>query len=34
MISVHTSPVAALGGKDAGGMNVYVRETVRSEASE
>ena len=26
MISVHTSPLAALGGKDAGGMNVYVRE--------
>lgn len=26
MISVHTSPLATLGGKDAGGMNVYVRE--------
>jgi D-inositol-3-phosphate glycosyltransferase len=25
-ISVHTSPLAALGGKDAGGMNVYVKE--------
>jgi len=25
-ISVHTSPLAALGGTDAGGMNVYVRE--------
>lgn len=25
-ISVHTSPLAALGSKDAGGMNVYVRE--------
>lgn len=25
-IVVHTSPVATLGGKDAGGMNVYVRE--------
>src|SRR5688500_3563682 len=25
-ISVHTSPLASLGGKDAGGMNVYVRE--------
>lgn len=25
-ISVHTSPLATLGGKDAGGMNVYVRE--------
>lgn len=26
MLSVHTSPLAALGGKEAGGMNVYVRE--------
>ncbi|MGH2583062.1 MAG: glycosyltransferase [Anaerolineales bacterium] len=26
MISYHTSPLAALGSKDAGGMNVYVRE--------
>jgi D-inositol-3-phosphate glycosyltransferase len=26
MISVHTSPLAALGGKDAGGMNVYIRD--------
>ena len=25
-ISVHTSPLANLGSKDAGGMNVYVRE--------
>lgn len=25
-ICVHTSPLATLGGKDAGGMNVYVRE--------
>lgn len=25
-ISVHTSPLSALGGTDAGGMNVYVRE--------
>jgi D-inositol-3-phosphate glycosyltransferase len=25
-ISVHTSPLAALGGRDAGGMNVYIRE--------
>ncbi len=25
-ISVHTSPLASLGSKDAGGMNVYVRE--------
>jgi D-inositol-3-phosphate glycosyltransferase len=26
MISAHTSPLATLGGKDAGGMNVYIRE--------
>ncbi|NDJ35660.1 MAG: glycosyltransferase family 1 protein [Chloroflexi bacterium] len=26
MLSVHTSPLATLGGKKAGGMNVYVRE--------
>lgn len=26
MISVHTSPLAAMGGKKTGGMNVYVRE--------
>jgi D-inositol-3-phosphate glycosyltransferase len=32
MISVHTSPVATLGGKDAGGMNVYVRELARQMA--
>ncbi|HET7095011.1 MAG TPA: glycosyltransferase, partial [Thermomicrobiales bacterium] len=25
-ISVHTSPLSTLGGKDAGGMNVYIRE--------
>ena len=25
-ISAHTSPLASLGSKDAGGMNVYVRE--------
>ena len=25
-VSVHTSPLATLGGKDAGGMNVYIRE--------
>ncbi len=25
-ISVHTSPLATLGGRDAGGMNVYIRE--------
>lgn len=29
MMSVHTSPVATLGGKDAGGMNVHVRELAR-----
>ena len=26
VISVHTSPLATLGGRDAGGMNVYLRE--------
>ena len=25
-ISFHTSPLATLGGKDTGGMNVYVRD--------
>jgi D-inositol-3-phosphate glycosyltransferase len=29
MISYHTCPLAALGGKDTGGMNVYVRELTR-----
>ena len=29
MISVHTSPLATLGAKDAGGMNVYIRELSR-----
>lgn len=29
MLSVHTSPLAALGGKETGGMNVYVRELAR-----
>jgi D-inositol-3-phosphate glycosyltransferase len=29
MISLHTSPLAMLGGKDAGGLNVYVRELSR-----
>ncbi len=29
IISVHTSPLATLGGKDTGGMNVFVRETAR-----
>ncbi|MHB1356233.1 MAG: glycosyltransferase [Anaerolineae bacterium] len=26
MLSVHTSPLAPLGGKETGGMNVYIRE--------
>src|SRR5512145_702352 len=29
MISYHTCPLAILGGKDTGGMNVYVRELTR-----
>ena len=29
MLSVHTCPLAALGGKETGGMNVYVREVGR-----
>ncbi len=29
MISVHTSPFAQLGGRDTGGMNVYIRELSR-----
>ena len=29
MLSVHTCPMAALGGKETGGMNVYVRELSR-----
>jgi len=29
MLSVHTCPLAALGGKETGGMNVYVREVAR-----
>lgn len=29
MLSVHTSPVAELGGPDSGGMNVYVNELSR-----
>jgi D-inositol-3-phosphate glycosyltransferase len=29
MISYHTCPLAALGGKDTGGMNVYVRDLTR-----
>ena len=30
MISYHTCPLATLGGKDTGGMNVYVRELTKS----
>ena len=29
MLSVHTCPLAALGGKETGGMNVYVRQIAR-----
>ncbi len=29
MLSYHTSPIAMLGGKETGGMNVYVRELAR-----
>lgn len=29
MISVHSCPLAALGGKETGGMNVYIRELSR-----
>lgn len=29
MLSIHSGPLAALGGKEAGGMNVYVRELSR-----
>ncbi len=29
LISMHTSPLATLGGKDTGGMNVFVREIAR-----
>jgi len=30
MLSYHTCPLAILGGKDTGGMNVYVRELTRA----
>jgi D-inositol-3-phosphate glycosyltransferase len=30
VLSVHTGPLDALGGKDTGGMNVYVRELTRA----
>lgn len=29
MISVHSCPLATLGGRETGGMNVYVRELSR-----
>ena len=29
LISVHASPLAVLGSKDSGGMNVYIRELSR-----
>ncbi len=29
MLSYHTCPLATLGGKDTGGMNVYVRDLSR-----
>jgi len=29
MLSVHACPLAKLGGRDSGGMNVYVRELAR-----
>ena len=29
MLSMHTCPLANLGGRDTGGMNVYVRELSR-----
>ncbi len=34
MISVHSCPLAALGGKETGGMNVYIRELSRKLAKE
>jgi D-inositol-3-phosphate glycosyltransferase len=33
MFSVHTCPLSALGGKETGGMNVYVRELARELAA-
>ena len=33
MLSVHTCPLATLGGKETGGMNVYVRELTRELAA-
>ena len=34
MICVHSSPLATLGGKETGGMNVYVRELSRELAKQ
>ena len=33
MVSVHACPMAKLGGRDSGGMNVYIRELARDLAS-
>ena len=33
MLSVHTCPLATLGGKETGGMNVYVRDLSREFAN-
>jgi D-inositol-3-phosphate glycosyltransferase len=33
MISIHSCPLAVLGGRDTGGMNVYVRELARELAN-
>src|SRR5438874_9298501 len=33
LICYHTSPLVQPGGRDAGGMNVYVRETARELAA-
>ena len=33
MLSLHTSPLAPLGGRETGGMNVYVREVASHLAS-
>ena len=30
MVSVHTGPLATLGGKETGGMNVYIRDLSRA----
>jgi len=33
MLSVHACPMAKLGGRDSGGMNLYIRELARDLAS-